>query len=49
MDRKVDMGRTGKVCRDLGRKSPGTHGSEDPTELGSGKAYVGYVVFWGTH
>ena len=38
-----------KVYRDSGRKSPETHGSEDPTASWPGKAYVGYVVFLGTH
>ena len=56
MDRKVKRfgpeGRYGydrKVYRDSGWKSPKTYGLEDPVELWPGKAYLWYVVFWGTH
>ena len=39
VDRKVGVGRTGRFTQQ-GRKSPETHGSEGPTELWPGKAYV---------
>ena len=49
MDRKVNGVIGQKVNRVMGQKSPETLGSEDPIELWPGKAYVLYVVFWGTH